>query len=114
MWLAIKFIVSAAIIVAVTEISRRSTMFAALIITLPLVSILSFIFIYIESKTTEQIIPLSYDILWMGTIPSLVFFLLLPHLLKTQVSFWAALPISCVAMIASYGAIIWVKNQWFS
>jgi hypothetical protein len=114
MFTAIKFILSAAIIVAVTEISKRSTVFAALIITLPLVSILSFIFIYVESKTTEQIIPLSYDILWMGTIPSLVFFLLLPHLLKAQMSFWAALPLSCIVMIASYGVMMWVKSQWFS
>lgn len=114
MWLAVKFFISAAIIVGATELSRRSTTMAALIITLPLVSILSFIFIYVEDKAVERVIPLSYDILWMGTVPSLVFFLLLPHLLKAQMSFWLALPVSCVAMILSYGAMMWVKGQWFS
>ena len=112
MWLAVKFFLSAAIIVGATEISRRSTLMAALIITLPLVSILSFIFMYIENKSVERIIPLSYDILWMGTVPSLVFFLLLPYLLKEQLSFWLALPLSCAAMIASYGILVWIRSQW--
>lgn len=114
MWIAAKFFISAAIVAAASEISRRSTVMAALIIALPLISVLSFIFIYIESKDIGRIIALSYDIVWMVTVPTLVFFLLLPNLLKAQVSFWLALPVSCIALIISYGLMMWVKNQWFS
>lgn len=113
MWLAVKFCLSAAIVVAVSEISKRSTLMAAVLITLPLISILSFVFIYLENKNASTIVAMSYEILWMGTIPSLVFFLLLPHLLKQQVSFWLALPMSCIAMAATYAVVMWVKAQWF-
>ena len=77
----IKVLISATIIVLATEISKRSSVLAALIIALPLVSLITFCWIYFETKDTLKIANLSYEILYFGlaTIP---LFLLLPYNLR--------------------------------
>ena len=51
----VKVIISAMIILVATEISNRSTTISAIIIALPLVSIISLIWIWVETKDIEQI-----------------------------------------------------------
>ena len=60
----LKVLISASIIVLATEISKRSSILAAFIIALPLVSLLTFCWIYYESKDTLKIANLSYEILY--------------------------------------------------
>ena len=85
----LKVLISASIIVLATEISKRSSILAAFIIALPLVSLLTFCWIYYESKDTLKIANLSYEILYFGlaTVP---LFLLLPYMLKNGFSFFVA------------------------
>ena len=55
----IKLLISAAIIVLASEVSKRNTVLAALIIALPLVSLITFYWIYYETQDTERIDILS-------------------------------------------------------
>lgn len=109
LYFIIKILVTAVIVAAIAELSRRFSLFAAALASLPLVSILAFVWIYIDTKDTQKIITMSYDIFWL-VLPSLAFFLLLPFLLKQGVAFWLALLIACVSMSFLYGLTIWIMK----
>lgn len=51
---ALKIILSAAILVAVAELARRNSFWAAALASLPLTSILAFIWLYLDSGDTEK------------------------------------------------------------
>jgi len=55
LYYALKVIISAIVIVAITEIAKRNTGFAALVASLPLTSLLAFIWLYIEGSAVSQI-----------------------------------------------------------
>ena len=90
----LKLLITSFIIVIATEISKRSTVLAAIIIALPLVSLLTFSWIYIESKDVFKIAKLSTEILYFGlaTIP---LFLILPFMLKEGYSFLLSMIVAC-------------------
>lgn len=101
----LKVIISALIIVAITEIAKRSTGFAALVAALPLTSVLAFIWLHLESPPSLQIAELSIQVFWL-VIPSLALFLILPLLLKQGIGFWASLAISASATVACYFVLL--------
>jgi hypothetical protein len=105
LYYALKVIISALLIVAISEIAKRSTGFAALVASLPLTSLLAFIWLHIEDSPPEKIAELSTQIFWL-VIPSLVLFLLLPLLLKHGLSFWISLGISVAATAGCYIAFL--------
>ncbi len=102
--------VSAALIVAVSEIAKRSTVLAAILASLPLTSILAFVWMQIDGDAPEKIAELSGQIFWL-VIPSLTLFLLLPVLLKNGFGFWASLAVSSLATAACYGALMFVLRK---
>jgi hypothetical protein len=97
----IKLLISAAIIVAVSEISKRTGFWGGVLASLPLVSFLSMIWLYVETKDVEKIASLSTSIFWF-VLPSLILFVLLPILLRRGVNFPASLTISTAAMFGGY------------
>lgn len=107
MYFLIKTLITALIVAAVSELARRYTVWAALLASLPLTSILAFIWIYWDTKDSEKIIELSYSVFWL-VFPSLAFFLILPFLLKQGLAFPAAMGISVIVMAIIYGAGMWL------
>jgi uncharacterized membrane protein (GlpM family) len=98
----LKIAISAIIIALVSEISKRSTLIASILISIPLTSILAFIWIYAEQKDVGKVIEMSYSIFWL-VIPSLALFLILPLLLKQGIGFYLSLLISIISTSALYG-----------
>lgn len=101
----IKVVISALLIVAISEIAKRSSGFAALLASLPLTSLLAFIWLHLEGSPPAQIAELSSQIFWL-VIPSLLLFLLLPVLLKMGVNFWLSLSLSILATIGLYISLL--------
>jgi uncharacterized membrane protein (GlpM family) len=101
----IKVLVTAVVVVAISEIGKRSTAFAAVLAALPLTSLLAFIWLYLDKKENEPVAALSMGIFWM-VIPSLAFFPLLSYLLRQNVSF-------VVSMIAAAAVTVGVYYLWF-
>ncbi|PPD43562.1 MAG: hypothetical protein CTY15_09320 [Methylocystis sp.] len=97
----VKVGVSALVIVAVSEIAKRSTGFAAFVASLPLTSLLAFIWLRLEGAEAESIGALSGQIFWL-IIPSLVLFPMLPFLLRHGLGFWTSLGVSIAATAAAY------------
>ncbi len=102
---AIKVVVSALVVVAVSEIAKRSTGFAALVASLPLTSLLAFVWLHLEASPSARIAELSGQIFWL-VLPSLLLFLLLPILLRHGLGFWASLGLSSAATAGAYLALL--------
>ena len=104
----IKLLLSAFIIALSSEIAKRSSVVAALLISLPLTSIIAITWTYYENRSTEKVITLSNSIFWM-VLPSLLFFILLPLLIKGGLKFEYALVLSIIGtaiVYAVYTAIL--------
>jgi uncharacterized membrane protein (GlpM family) len=100
-YLVPKTLISALVIVAVGEISKRSTSIAALLISLPLTSILAMIWMHHEKASPESLAQLSMSIFWL-VIPSLFFFVAFYWLTKYGLRFYPTLLISAVSTTAVY------------
>ncbi len=107
----IKFALSAALLVAVSEIGKRSSFLGGLLASLPLVSLLAMVWLYHDTRDTQKIAALSMSIFWF-VLPSLVLFVVLPVLLKRGVNFYPALAASVVAMLACYGATVFALGKF--
>ena len=102
MWyLIFKSLLSGLIIMAVSEIAKRSPAFGALVASLPLVSLLAIIWLWRETGDTARIADHAEATFWY-VLPSLPMFLALPLMLRSGVSFWLALAISCALTAALY------------
>lgn len=106
----IKVILSASIIVIVSEVSKRSSLMGSIFASMPLVSILAFIWLYYDTKSKEQVSELSTGIFWL-VIPSLSMFILLPILLK-KMEFVPALVISISVMVVLYFLMVLVLAKF--
>ncbi len=69
----IKIIITALIVTGISELGKRFSPLAAILASLPLTSILAFIWLYHDTKDSQKVIDLSYGIFWM-VFPSLLFF----------------------------------------
>jgi hypothetical protein len=112
MWqYTVKILLTAAVVVAVAEIAKRSTFWAAALASLPLTSLLAFIWLYIDTHDTQRIADLSQGIFWL-VLPSLSLFVLLPYLLRIGWSFWYSLGVACIATVVAYFGVIWCLQKF--
>jgi hypothetical protein len=110
LYYALKTILSAAIIVAISEIAKRSTTLGALIASLPLTSLLAFIWLYAETHDTARISTLSSEIFWL-VIPSLALFLALPLFIRLGWGFWLSLIAAMAVTAACYVGLFWLLHR---
>jgi len=96
-----KVLLSAGIIVVVSEVAKVNPVLGALIKSLPLISILAMIWLYVDTHDTGRIAALSVSTFWL-VLPTLPMFLVLPALLKSGVAFYTSLCISTMVMLACY------------
>ena len=111
MYLLIKTLISAIIIVAVSEIAKRYTWTAAIIVSLPLTSLLAFVWLYWDTKDTQKVIELSYSTIVMS-LPSFIFFIILPMLLKLKQNFILSLLISVISTAIAYAIFMFFIKKF--
>ena len=111
MYYIIKTLISALIIVIVSEVAKRSSWAAALIISIPLTSLLAFIWLYWDTKDYQKVIELSYSTLVMS-IPSFVFFIVLPILLKFKQNFVFSLIVSIISTAIAYAIFMFIIKKF--
>ena len=85
-YLVVKTAISAIIIVVVSEVARRSAGLGALLASLPLVALLSMIWLWRDTGDTARMASYSQATFWY-VLPSLPMFLLIPVLLKRGFAF---------------------------
>ncbi len=102
---ALKVALSALVLVAVAEIAKRSTFWAAALASLPLTSLLAFVWLYLDTGDAERVAALASGIFWL-VLPSLLLFVLLPVLLRHGWGFWTSLAVSSAATALAYFGMI--------
>ena len=111
MYFVIKTLISATIIVIVSEIAKRYTWTAAIILSLPLTSILAFIWLYWDTKDLQKVIELSYSTIVM-TLPSFVFFITFPLLLKFKQNFIFSILVSIICTSIAYAIFMFLIKKF--
>lgn len=105
LYYVLKVVISALVIVAIAEISKRSTFLGGLLASLPLISILAFFWLYLDTRSVERVAALSNSIFWL-VLPSLGLFVALPWLLRKTENFFISLSLSVGIMLALYGLMV--------
>ena len=111
LYILLKLLLSSSIIVLISEISKRDTFVGGLIASIPVISVLSIIWLYIETKSIEDIKNLSNSIFWM-VIPSLSLFISLPILLKSGLGFYISLTISVLITLICYYVTVFILSKY--
>ncbi len=112
MWYGIiKAAISGLLVAAISETAKRSPALGALIASLPLVSVLAMIWLWRDTHDAERIAAHAQATFWY-VLPSLPMFLVLPALLRSGVSFYLALALSCGMTVILYLAMVWTLKQF--
>ena len=107
----VKILISAILIALISEVSKRSTFFGAILASIPLVSVMAMIWLYIDTNDSLQVVQLSKSIFWL-VIPSLVLFITFPFFIRLQLSFYTALSASLIAMVITYFITIAILDKF--
>lgn len=107
LYATIKVLLTSVLVVTVSEASKRSPLFGALIASIPLTSVLAMIWLYVDTGDTEKIARLSTGIFWL-VLPSLVLFISLPILLRAGLDFYVSLAASIALTVGAYFAMLYV------
>ncbi len=111
LYLSIKAALSGVIIAVVSEVARRSPTLGALIVSLPLVSILGIIWLWHDTSDAERIAAHAQSTFWY-VLPTLPMFLVMPAMLRHGTGFWPTLAASCVLTFLLYLCTIWVLGKF--
>src|SRR3954451_21915414 len=84
-----KYLLTAAVVVLVSELAKRSDKLGALIAALPMVTVMALIWLYLERQPTEKIANHAWYTFWY-VVPTLPMFLAFPVLLP-RLGFWPTL-----------------------
>ena len=102
----VKFVVSALIIVFVTKIQLFHDRLSALLIALPLTSLIAMIWMRAEGQSSDRIANHSEGTFWF-VLPTLPMFLVLPWMLRNGWGFGLALTANCLLTVALFFALVW-------
>jgi hypothetical protein len=111
LYTVIKILVTSGLVVAISEIAKRSSMMAGILASIPLISVLGFIWLYLDTKEVEKISNLSTSIFWL-VIPSLALFVTLPILLKKGIGFYPSLGLATSVTVACYYLMIVILGKF--
>ena len=107
----VKVTISAILIVAIAEISKRSSFIAAVLASVPLVSVLAMIWLYFDTRDADKVAALASGIFWL-VLPSLALFVSLPLLLRHGVNFYLGLGVSILLTIGCYWIMVSALNYF--
>ena len=96
----IKYLITAVMVVLVSEIAKRSDQIGALVASLPLVTFMVLIWLHVEGQASEKISNHAFYTFWY-VVPTLPMFLVFPYLYQ-QFGFWLALGGCAILTIALF------------
>ena len=109
-WIITKYLLTAGMVVFVSEVAKRSDRLGGLIAALPLMTLLTLTWLYIENQPEEKIANHVYYTFWY-VIPTLPIFLLFPYLLP-KIGFWLTMLASVVLTVICCGLFSLVMKNF--
>ena len=108
-WIITKYLVTAGIVVFISVVANRSDKLGGFIAALPLMTLLTLMWLFIENQSEEKIANHAYYTFWY-VIPTLPMFLLFPYLLP-KIGFGLTIAASILITIICFGLFaILMKN----
>jgi hypothetical protein len=109
-WLITKYLLTAAVVVIVSEAAKRSDKLGGFIAALPLVTVLTLIWLYVEGQPPAKVANHAWYTFWY-VLPTLPMFLAFPALLD-RMGFWLTL-LACVAItVVCFGLLALVGRRY--
>lgn len=108
---AVKFVVSAAVIVFVTKIQYFHDRLSALLIALPLTSLIAMVWMRAEKQEPDRIANHAESTFWF-VLPTLPMFLVLPWMLRNGWGFGIALAVNCVMTVGLFALLVWALKPF--
>ncbi|MBI5917942.1 MAG: DUF3147 family protein [Nitrosomonadales bacterium] len=109
-WIITKYFITAAVVVLVSELAKRSDKLGGFVAALPLVTILALVWLYLENQPQEKIANHAWYTFWY-VVPTLPMFLAFPALLP-RIGFWPAMSVSLVITIVCFGLFALVVRHF--
>ncbi|MGZ0655792.1 DUF3147 family protein [Coraliomargarita sp. W4R53] len=106
-----KFLVTSFVIVLVSEVAKRTDKIGALIASLPFVTIMVMIWLFIEKQGSEKIANHAYYTLWY-VIPTLPMFAVIPWMLRRGYNFWLTLAVSILVTFICFAFTVWIGKKF--
>ena len=106
----IKIIIAVSIIVLASELSKRSTTLASILLAMPIVLFASFTIIWEDTKNAQKIADITYETV-LFILPVIPFLFLLSWMLKNNINYYAALSVACIGIAI---ATIVVQKLFFN
>jgi hypothetical protein len=107
----IKVVLTSVLVVAIAEAGKRSVLLASILASLPLTSVLAFIWLYADTGDTEKVAALSIGIFWL-VLPSLILFIALSLLLRSGAGFAPSLALSIGLTAGGYALMLAVLSRF--
>jgi hypothetical protein len=99
------------LIVTISEVGKRNSILAAVYASLPLTTLLAMVWLYLDTYDTQKVSSLSWNVL-IAVIPSHVFLIAFPLLVKYGFNFWISLFISMALTAMAYWAYVVVLKHY--
>ena len=107
----IKIVLTAVLVVAISEVAKRSSLLGAVLASLPLTSLLAMIWLYADTGDAQQVADLASGIFWL-VLPSLVLFVALPLMLRAGWPFAPSLVAAGALTVASYFLMLAILKRF--
>jgi hypothetical protein len=109
-WLIAKYLTTAAVVVLVSELAKRSDKLGAFVAALPLVTLLALIWLHLERQPETKIANHAWYTFWY-VAPTLPMFLAFPFLLP-RLGFWPTLLVSVVITVVCFGLFAFMVRRF--
>ena len=106
-----KYAITAFIIVAVSEVAKRSDKLGALISSLPFVTVMVMIWLSLEKQGSQKIDNHAYYTFWY-VIPTLPMFLVMPWLMARGFNFWVSLAVCILVTFVCFILIAVIARRF--
>lgn len=103
-------LLSGLLVAAISIVAKRYPGWGGLIASLPLVSVLSMVWLYGETRDVERVAQLSVGAFWFF-LPSIPMFLVIPWLLRSGWGFPVTMAIACLMTILLYAGMSWIAPK---
>ncbi|MBA6292230.1 DUF3147 family protein [Colwellia sp. MB3u-70] len=109
-WIITKYFITAVVVILVSELAKRSDRLGGLVAALPLVTVLTLVWLYLDNQSPEKIANHAWYTFWY-VVPTLPMFLAFPLLLP-RLGFWLTL-VSCVVItMTCFGVFALVMRRF--
>jgi len=109
-WIITKYLLTAGIVVFISEVAKRNDKLGGFIAALPLITLLTLTWLFIENQSEERIGNHAYYTFWY-VIPTLPMFLLFPYLLP-KIGFWLTMGTCIVFALVLFGFFALVMKSF--